>query len=142
MGPCTASSCCCQARNLPWAPVPPPPHAAARSQSLSWVPVRPPIAAVSIATLCHVPLSGLLTLLVGSIFVIGCCMASHCCCLHRRTVAPHSGFGPVTAQMSEVCGDSKIDGTHLHVILTDSIISLPQQTPRAFKLKVQCSALI
>ncbi|CAI9552843.1 unnamed protein product, partial [Staurois parvus] len=42
----------------------------------------------------------------------------------------------------EVCGDSKIDGTHLHVILTDSIISLPQQTPRAFKLKVQCSALI
>ncbi|CAI9620368.1 unnamed protein product [Staurois parvus] len=49
MGPRTASSCCCQV------------------QSLSWVPVRPPIAAVSIATLCHVPLSGLLTLLVGSI---------------------------------------------------------------------------
>ncbi|CAI9541565.1 unnamed protein product, partial [Staurois parvus] len=78
----------------------------------------------------------------GFPFVIGCCMASHCCCLHRHTVAPHSGFGPVTAQMSEVCGDSKIDGTHLHVILTDSIISLPQQTPRAFKLRVQCSALI
>ncbi|CAI9591663.1 unnamed protein product, partial [Staurois parvus] len=36
-------------------------------RNLSWVPVRPPIAAVSIATLCHVPLSGLLTLLVGSI---------------------------------------------------------------------------
>ncbi|CAI9543612.1 unnamed protein product [Staurois parvus] len=157
MGPCTASSCCCQARNLPRAPVPTP-HAAARPvichgpctasscccqvQSVSWVPVRPPIAAVSIATLCHVPLAGLLTLLVVSIFVIGCCMASHCCCLHRHTVAPHSGFGPVTAQMSEVCGDSKIDGTHLHVILTVSIISLPQQTPRAFKLKVQCSALI
>ncbi|CAI9596447.1 unnamed protein product [Staurois parvus] len=65
MGPCTASSCCCQARNLPWAPVPTP-HAAARPvichgpctasscccqvQSVSWVPVRPPIAAVSIAT--------------------------------------------------------------------------------------------
>ncbi|CAI9537298.1 unnamed protein product [Staurois parvus] len=31
MGPRTASSCCCQARNLPWAPVPPP-HAAARSR--------------------------------------------------------------------------------------------------------------
>ncbi|CAI9576026.1 unnamed protein product [Staurois parvus] len=144
MGPCTASSCCCQARNLPWAPVPPP-HAAARSR----VCVMGPCTASHccclhrhIATLCHVPLSGLLTLLVGSIFVIGCCMASHCCCLHRHTVAPHSGFGPVTAQMSEVCGDSKIDGTHLHVILTDSIISLPQQTPRAFKLKVQCSALI
>ncbi|CAI9609067.1 unnamed protein product, partial [Staurois parvus] len=43
-------SCCCQV------------------QSLSWVPVRRPIAAVSIATLCHVPLSGLLTLLVCSIF--------------------------------------------------------------------------
>ncbi|CAI9537377.1 unnamed protein product, partial [Staurois parvus] len=38
MGPYTASSCCCQV------------------QSLSWVPLRPPIAAVSIATLCHVPL--------------------------------------------------------------------------------------
>ncbi|CAI9586340.1 unnamed protein product, partial [Staurois parvus] len=50
MGPCTASSCCCQVH------------------SVSWVPVRPPIAAVSIATLCHVPLSGLLTLLVCSIF--------------------------------------------------------------------------
>ncbi|CAI9572501.1 unnamed protein product, partial [Staurois parvus] len=31
MGPCTASSCCCQAPNLPWGPVPPP-HAAARSR--------------------------------------------------------------------------------------------------------------
>ncbi|CAI9592624.1 unnamed protein product [Staurois parvus] len=98
MGPCTASSCCCQV------------------QSLSWVPVRPPIAAVSIATLCHVPLSGLLTLLVCSIFchrvladygppiaaarpvichgplyrllmllpgpecLMGPCTASHCCC--------------------------------------------------------------
>ncbi|CAI9569111.1 unnamed protein product [Staurois parvus] len=124
MGPCTASSCCCQV------------------QSVSWVPVRPPIAAVSIATLCHVPLSGLLTLLVVSIFC------------HRVLYGlplllpppPHCGstlwFWPVTAQMSEVCGDSKIDGTHLHVILTVSIISLPQQTPRAFKLKVQCSALI
>ncbi|CAI9552725.1 unnamed protein product, partial [Staurois parvus] len=104
MGPCTASSCCCQV------------------QSLSWVPVRPPIAAVSIATLCHVPLSGLLTLLVCSIFchrvladygppiaaarpvichgplyrllmllpgpesLMGPCTASHCCCLHRHTL--------------------------------------------------------
>ncbi|CAI9589997.1 unnamed protein product [Staurois parvus] len=43
-------------------------------------------------------------------FVIGCCMASHFAATvhHRRTVAPHSGFGPMTAQMSEVCGDSKI----------------------------------
>ncbi|CAI9571998.1 unnamed protein product, partial [Staurois parvus] len=157
MGPCTASPCCCQARNLPWAPVPTP-HAAARPVIchgplyclLMLLPgpecVMGPCTASHCCCLyrplCHVPLSGLLTLLVVSIFVIGCCMASHCCCLHRHTVAPHSGFGPVTAQMSEVCGDSKIDGTHLHVILPDSIISLPQQTPRAFKLKVQCSALI
>ncbi|CAI9555296.1 unnamed protein product, partial [Staurois parvus] len=142
MGPRTDSSCCCQARNLPWAPVPPP-HAAARSRvchgSQYGLPLLLSLSPHS--AMCHFQVSSL-TLLVVSIFVIGCCMASHCCCLHRHTVAPHSGFGPVTAQMSEVCGDSKIDGTHLHVILPDSIISLPQQTPRAFKLKVQCSALI
>ncbi|CAI9541796.1 unnamed protein product [Staurois parvus] len=114
MGPCTASPCCCQACNLPWAPVPTP-HAAARPvichgplyRLLMLLPgpecVMGPCTAshcccLSIATLCHVPLSGLLTLLVVSIFVIGCCMASHCCCLHRHTVAPHSGFGPVTGQ--------------------------------------------
>ncbi|CAI9557911.1 unnamed protein product, partial [Staurois parvus] len=56
-----ASHCCCQAPNLPWAPVPPP-HAAARSTVCLMGPcTAPPIAAVSIATLCHVPLSGLLT---------------------------------------------------------------------------------
>ncbi|CAI9542390.1 unnamed protein product [Staurois parvus] len=157
MHPCTASSCCCQARNLPWAPVPTP-HAAARP------------------VICHGPLYRLLMLLPGPECVMGPCTASHCCCLHGHTLPcatfrsphtaggfhfchrvlyglplllpppPHCGstlwFWPVTAQMSEVCGDSKIDGTHLHVILTVSIISLPQQTPRAFKLKVQCSALI
>ncbi|CAI9574145.1 unnamed protein product [Staurois parvus] len=48
----------------PGAPVPPP---LMPGPECTWVPVRPPIAAVSIATLCHVPLSGLLTLLVGSI---------------------------------------------------------------------------
>ncbi|CAI9585106.1 unnamed protein product, partial [Staurois parvus] len=65
MGPCTASHCCCLHRHTL-------PCATFRSPHtllvLSWVPVRPPIAAVSIATLCHVPLSGLLTLLVCSIF--------------------------------------------------------------------------
>ncbi|CAI9619673.1 unnamed protein product [Staurois parvus] len=142
MGPRTDSSCCCQARNLSWAPVPPP-HAAARSR------------------VCHGSLYGLPLLLSPSPHSAMCHfqVSSHCWWVpffhrvlyglplllppHRHTVAPHSGFGPVTAQMSEVCGDSKIDGTHLHgIILTDSIISLPQQTPRAFKLKVQCSALI
>ncbi|CAI9616743.1 unnamed protein product [Staurois parvus] len=81
MGPYTASSCCCQAPNLPWAPVPPP-HAAARPlichgppitasscccqvHSVSWVPVPPP----------------------------------HCCCLHRHTLpcatfrSPHTPAG-------------------------------------------------
>ncbi|CAI9568315.1 unnamed protein product [Staurois parvus] len=67
MGPCTASSCCCQAPNLPWAPIPPP-HAAAKSRVSHGSLYGLPIAAVSIATLCHVPLSGLLTLLVCSIF--------------------------------------------------------------------------
>ncbi|CAI9621160.1 unnamed protein product, partial [Staurois parvus] len=134
-----ASHCCCQARNLLWAPVPPP-HAAARP------------------VICHGPLYSLLMLLPGPECVMGPCTASHCCCLHRHTLpcatfrSPHTaggfhfchrvlyglplllpppphcgstlhtGFGPVTAQMSEVCGDSKIDGTYLHVILTDSII--------------------
>ncbi|CAI9597677.1 unnamed protein product [Staurois parvus] len=86
MGPCTASSCCCQV------------------QSVSWVPVRPPIAAVSIATPLPCATFRSPHTAGGFHFVIGCCMASHCCCLHRHTVAPHSGFGPVTAQMSEVCG--------------------------------------
>ncbi|CAI9615797.1 unnamed protein product [Staurois parvus] len=135
MGPRTDSSCCCQARNLSWAPVKPPPHAAARSR------------------VCHGSLYGLPLLLSPSPHSAMCHfqVSSHCWWVpfcHRVYGLPlllpppphcgstHSGFGPVTAQMSEVCGDSKIDGTHLHVILTDSIISLPQQTPRAFKLKV------
>ncbi|CAI9560216.1 unnamed protein product [Staurois parvus] len=123
MGPRTNSSCCYQARNLSWAPVPAS-HAAARSR------------------VCHGSLYGLPLLLSPSPHSAMCHfqVSSHCCWVpfcHRvlyglplllpptdHTVAPHSGFGPVTAQMSEVCGDSKIDGTHLHVILTDSIISL------------------
>ncbi|CAI9619432.1 unnamed protein product, partial [Staurois parvus] len=120
MGPCTASSCCCQV------------------QSVSWVPVRPPIAAVSIATLCHVPLSGLLTLLVVSHFchrVLG--MASHCCCCSTATLWLHTlVLAPLTAQMSEVCGGI-LRSTALISLLTDS-----SSPPRAFKLKVQCSALI
>ncbi|CAI9606507.1 unnamed protein product [Staurois parvus] len=81
----------------------PTPHAAART-SVSWVPVRPPIAAVSIATLCHVPLS-------RSPHTAG---GFHFC--HRvlyglpllaipstaTSVVSHSGLAPWTAQMSEV----------------------------------------
>ncbi|CAI9623157.1 unnamed protein product [Staurois parvus] len=127
MGPRTDSSCCCQARNLSWAPVPPP-HAAARSRvchgSLYGLPLL--LSPSPHSAMCHFQVSSHCWWF--PFFVIGCCMASHCCCcLHRHTVAPHSGFGPVPAQMSEVCGDSKIDGTHLHVILTVSIISLPSR---------------
>ncbi|CAI9558949.1 unnamed protein product, partial [Staurois parvus] len=51
------------ARNLPWAPVPPP-HAAARSQMSLMVLYGLPLLLSPIATLCHaLPLSGLLTLL-------------------------------------------------------------------------------
>ncbi|CAI9536046.1 unnamed protein product [Staurois parvus] len=147
MGPCTASPCCCQARNLPWAPRTDS-SCCCQARNLPWALYRllmllpGPECVMGPCTASHccclyrhtLPCATFRSphMLVVSIFVIGCCMASHCCCLHRHTVAPHSGFGPVTAQMSEVCGDSKIDGTHLHVILTDSIISLPQQTPRAF----------
>ncbi|CAI9607671.1 unnamed protein product, partial [Staurois parvus] len=66
-----------------------PPNAAARSIEVSWVPVRPPIAAVSkIATLCHVPLSGLLTLLVGFHFCHRVLYGPHCC---SASPPPHCG---------------------------------------------------
>ncbi|CAI9559277.1 unnamed protein product [Staurois parvus] len=80
MGPCTASPCCCQARNLPWAPVPTP-HAAARP------------------VICHGPLYRLLMLLPGPECVMGPCTASHCCCLYRHTLpcatfrSPHTAAG-------------------------------------------------
>ncbi|CAI9601705.1 unnamed protein product [Staurois parvus] len=71
MAPCLCMafnlSCLRFATLLPWAPVLPS-SCCCQVQSVSWVPVRPPIAAADfIARLCHVPLSGLLTLLVGSI---------------------------------------------------------------------------
>ncbi|CAI9616672.1 unnamed protein product, partial [Staurois parvus] len=143
-------------RNLPWAPVPTP-HAAARPvichgplyRLLMLLPgpecligslYGPPIAAVSIATLCHVPLSGLLTTAGGFHFVIGCCMAIpiFIAAASTATLWPNTlVLGLVTAQMSEVCGDSKINGTHLHVILTDSIIFfLPADSKGILKLRV------
>ncbi|CAI9608993.1 unnamed protein product [Staurois parvus] len=62
------------------------------------------------SAMCH--FSGIShTLLVCSIFFIGLLYGLPLMCLHRHTVAPNTGFGPVTGQMSEVCGDSKIDGT-------------------------------
>ncbi|CAI9538855.1 unnamed protein product, partial [Staurois parvus] len=83
-----------QAPNLPWAPVPPRPRCC-WVHSVTWVPVTASIApTLPCATFRspHTP--------AGFHFAIGCCMASHCCCLHRHTVAPNTGFGPVTGQMS------------------------------------------
>ncbi|CAI9611719.1 unnamed protein product, partial [Staurois parvus] len=78
MGPPTAwSRCCCWAHSVTWVPVPPP-----IAPTLPCATFRSP----------HTP--------AGFHFVIGCCMASHCCWLHRHTVAPNTGFGPVTGQMS------------------------------------------
>ncbi|CAI9554893.1 unnamed protein product [Staurois parvus] len=82
MGPYTASSCCCQAPNLPWAPIPPP-HAAAR------------------LVICHAPLYRLPHAAARSrVCVMGPCTASHCCCLHRHTLchvplfrSPHTAGG-------------------------------------------------
>ncbi|CAI9585374.1 unnamed protein product [Staurois parvus] len=79
MGPRTDSSCCCQARNLSWAPVPPP-HAAARARvchgSLYGLPLLLSLSPHS--AMCHFQVSSHCWCV--SIFVIGCCMASHCCC--------------------------------------------------------------
>ncbi|CAI9576105.1 unnamed protein product [Staurois parvus] len=110
MGPRTDSSCHAARRPVIChlgPPVPPPIMLLARSRVCHGSLYGPlPMLLSPSPTLCHVPLSGLLTLLVVSIFVIGCCMASPLLLPPPpHTVAPHSGFGPVTAQMSEVCVD-------------------------------------
>ncbi|CAI9548945.1 unnamed protein product, partial [Staurois parvus] len=113
MGPRTDSKCCCQARNLSWAPVPPP-HAAATSRlchgsctashcccqacNLPWAPVPTPHAAAR-PVICHGPLYRLLMLLPGPECLMGPCTASHCCCLYRHTLpcatfrSPHTAGG-------------------------------------------------
>ncbi|CAI9596653.1 unnamed protein product [Staurois parvus] len=63
-----------------------------------------PIAAVSIATLCMCHFRSPHTA-GGFHLVIGCCMASPLLLPPPATLWLHTrGFGPVTAQMSEVCG--------------------------------------
>ncbi|CAI9565603.1 unnamed protein product [Staurois parvus] len=64
MGPCTASSCCCQAPNLPWAPIPPP-HAAARPL-ICHGPLYPPPHAAARSRVSHGSLYGLPLLLSPS----------------------------------------------------------------------------
>ncbi|CAI9577242.1 unnamed protein product [Staurois parvus] len=70
MGPCTASSCCCQARNLPWAPVPTP-HAAARPVICHGPRVQHPHAAAR-SRVCHGSLYGLPLLLSPSPHSLPC----------------------------------------------------------------------
>ncbi|CAI9539859.1 unnamed protein product, partial [Staurois parvus] len=129
--PIPASSCCCQARNLPWAPVPPL-HAAARPL-ICMGPYIPPPHAAARSRVSHGSLYGLPLLLSPSPHSAMCHfqVSSHCWWFHfvigfavwppiaaastATLWLPNTGFGPVTGQMSEVCGDSKIDGTHLHV---------------------------
>ncbi|CAI9586502.1 unnamed protein product [Staurois parvus] len=78
MGPCTASSCCCQARNLPWAPVPTP-SCCCQARNLSWAPVPPPHAAAR-SRVCHGSLYGLPLLLSPSPHSAMCHfqVSSHC----------------------------------------------------------------
>ncbi|CAI9535508.1 unnamed protein product [Staurois parvus] len=108
MGPRTDSSCCCQVCNLSWAPVPP-----SSCCCQGPVCVMGPCTA-SIVLLSPSPHSAMCHFQVSS----------HCWWVpffHRVLYGlplllpppPHCGstlwFWPVTAQMSEVCGDSKID---------------------------------
>ncbi|CAI9541200.1 unnamed protein product, partial [Staurois parvus] len=74
--PCTASSCCCQVQSVSWGPCTASHCCCLHRHTLPCATFRSPHTAG------------------GFHFVIGCCMASHCCCLHRHTVAPHSGFWP------------------------------------------------
>ncbi|CAI9543681.1 unnamed protein product [Staurois parvus] len=87
MGPRTDSSCCLQARNLSWAPVPPP-HAAARSRVCHGSLYGPPIAAAR-PVICHGPP----------------CTDSSCCCQARNlSWAPVPP--PHAAARSRVCHGS------------------------------------
>ncbi|CAI9538815.1 unnamed protein product [Staurois parvus] len=78
MGPCTASSCCCQARNLPWAPVTNS-SCCCQARNLSWAPVPPPHAAAR-STVCHRPCTASLLLLSPSPHSAMCHfqVSSHC----------------------------------------------------------------
>ncbi|CAI9622327.1 unnamed protein product [Staurois parvus] len=93
MGPRTNSSCCCQARNLSWAPVPPP-HVLPGPECVMGPCTASHCCCLHRDTLPCATFRSPHTAGGFPFFVIGCCMASHCCCLHRHTVAPHSGFGP------------------------------------------------
>ncbi|CAI9545024.1 unnamed protein product [Staurois parvus] len=123
MGPRTNSSCCCQARNLSWAPV----------RLLMLLPGPECVMGPCTASHCCCLHRHNSAMCHFQVFSSHCWWFPFChrvllwppiaAAIHRHTLwTPHSGFGPVDCPMSEVCDDSKIDGTHLHVILTVSII--------------------
>ncbi|CAI9555667.1 unnamed protein product [Staurois parvus] len=94
MGPRTASSCCCQACNLPWAPV----------RLLMLLPGPESLMGPCTASHCcclhrhTLPCATFRSPHTAGVFhfVIGCCsIASHCCCPPpQHCGSPHSGFGP------------------------------------------------
>ncbi|CAI9616068.1 unnamed protein product [Staurois parvus] len=101
MGPCTASSCCCQARNLPWAPVPTP-QCCCQARNLSWAPVPPPHAACQVQSVSWVPLYGLPLLLSPSPHSAMCHfqVSSHCWWVpffHRVLYGPPIAAASITA---------------------------------------------
>ncbi|CAI9592808.1 unnamed protein product, partial [Staurois parvus] len=120
MGPCTASSCCCQARNLSWAPVPPP-HAAARP------------------VICHGPLYRLLMLLPGPECVMGPCTASHWAAVSIATLCHVSTFrSPHTAGgFHFVLGCWQITGLPL-LLPARNLPWAPVPTPHAAARPVIC----
>ncbi|CAI9531496.1 unnamed protein product, partial [Staurois parvus] len=111
MGPRTDSSCCCQARNLSWAPVPPP-HAAARSRvchgSLYGLPLL--LSPSPHSAMCHFQVSSHcwwvpfchrvladygppIAAAQARKSVMGPCTASSCCCQVQSVCV----MGPCTA---------------------------------------------
>ncbi|CAI9573233.1 unnamed protein product, partial [Staurois parvus] len=94
MGPRTDSSCCCQARNLSWAPVPPP-HAAARSR------------------VCHGSLYGLPLLLSPSPHSAMCHfqVSSHCWWVPfcHRVLADYGP--PIAAARPVICHGPRTDSS-------------------------------
>ncbi|CAI9588531.1 unnamed protein product, partial [Staurois parvus] len=87
MAPCLCMAfnlSCLRFATLPWAPVPPP-LAAARSRvchgSLYGLPLL--LTSSPDSAMCHFQVS-LHCWWVPFFVLIGCCMAFHCCCLHRH----------------------------------------------------------
>ncbi|CAI9548572.1 unnamed protein product, partial [Staurois parvus] len=64
MGPCTASHCCCQARNLPWGPRTDS-SCCCQARNLSWALYRLSSCCCQVQSVSWVPVNGLPLLLPG-----------------------------------------------------------------------------